>query len=279
MDLRNLSKTQPTVLNGHEGKKISAIQFQKNDKKNKETSSVTPKSKVDKSSPAQVATTSVTEKEESKRQVEKAQESKENRYGTIKQSTEISLTNSDIQSDASESMSQRKYSTENIMDPTGQGRKSHYTEHLRSRRQKIDKPATTKIDKNDLHLSEYGEAVSMHSSVLSTSSNVNKPVIPPIPRIQENNFFEMEKSDLRSMDVEMKDDRPSELDEFTDQQKEYIAKLLDEKLSRQRERMVSYFQNMQIEMIRQFQIQYLEMTEVMEEVIESKNRNKFVNNL
>lgn len=36
---------------------------------------------------------------------------------------------------------------------------------------------------------------------------------------------------------------------------------------------------MQVEMIRQFQIQYLELEQVISDVIESKNRSKFVNNL
>ena len=36
---------------------------------------------------------------------------------------------------------------------------------------------------------------------------------------------------------------------------------------------------MQIEMIHQFQIQYLEPDQVISDVIESKNRSKFINNL
>jgi hypothetical protein len=52
-----------------------------------------------------------------------------------------------------------------------------------------------------------------------------------------------------------------EFDDFTDQQKEFIQRIMDRKLGDQKEKLVGYFQNMQIEMIRQFQIQYLELSD------------------
>jgi hypothetical protein len=70
-----------------------------------------------------------------------------------------------------------------------------------------------------------------------------------------------------------------EFDDFTDQQKEFIQRVMDRKLGDQKEKLVGYFQNMQIEMIRQFQIQYLELSDWIDEAIQAKNRNKFINNL
>ena len=51
MDLRYLSKNHPVILNGHEGKSITSIQFQKNQKtkeKEKETNKSSTRSKTEK---------------------------------------------------------------------------------------------------------------------------------------------------------------------------------------------------------------------------------------
>lgn len=104
--------------------------------------------------------------------------------------------------------------------------------------------------------------------------------IPPIVKISENTLFDdPTNEDFRLIDAEMRGDKAGDFDDFTDQQKEYISNVLDQKLAKQREKLTNYFQNMQIEMIRQFQIQYLELSQVIDDVVESKNRSKFVNNL
>lgn len=59
--------------------------------------------------------------------------------------------------------------------------------------------------------------------------------------------------------------------------KSSLTKYLTNRLDEQRERLMSYFENIQIEMIRQFQMQYLELSDSIDEAIASKNRNKFIN--
>ena len=128
---------------------------------------------------------------------------------------------------------------------------------------------------SDAHLSAYGEPMSMHSSVLSTSSKNEVQTFEPEP----------EPEDFKDVDVEMRPQEEEEGEEriefqdFSEDQKKYISKLLDDKLKNQKEKLTKYFQNMQIEMIRQFQMQYFELEQMIDDVIESKNRTKFINTL
>ena len=83
------------------------------------------------------------------------------------------------------------------------------------------------------------------------------------------------KKEIRIEKLEIKDEKLIEFDDFTDIQKSYITNLLDEKLSIQREKMMDYFQNLQLEMIRQFQMQFLEISDVIEEAVEQKKKKDF----
>ena len=132
----------------------------------------------------------------------------------------------------------------------------------------------TKYDKFDgkesLHLSAYGEPMSMSASVMSSpqkNENNKEFKMEPIPKMADLDSKELEK-DVNMLDIDMRQDDFEEFDDFTDQQKEYIGEILDSKLSQQREKMMNYFQNVQLEMLRQFQIQYLELSQV----IEKKNK-------
>jgi hypothetical protein len=271
------------------GNNISSIEFKKNQKTKPTKPQMTSnRSRTEKNIPSSHSESNVNYSSESKPlEVSgvSSHEAKENRYGTRSKPNEKLLKpSSDSKQNASETMSQRKYSTENLAEVDNPLiKKSSYAENVRSKRQKIDPGEVVEYQsqKSDPHLSAYGEPVSMHSSVLSSSSKTNKSnrmEIPPIPKIQQNNFFEEDKEvGYRIMDVEMRDDKIDEFDDFTEQQKEYINSVLEEKLRNQREKLITYFQNMQIEMIRQFQIQQLELEQDIEDVIEAKNRSKFIN--
>mmetsp|Transcript_16995 Transcript_16995/g.14925 ORF Transcript_16995/g.14925 Transcript_16995/m.14925 type:complete len:130 (+) Transcript_16995:590-979(+) len=125
----------------------------------------------------------------------------------------------------------------------------------------------------------------MHSSILSSSGRSNNE----IPNSQNDsekayqNFSKETKLDLRkvvssdsrSKELEIKEDKTVEYDDFTENQKGYINKLLDEKLDIQREKMINYFQNIQLEMIRQFQMQYLELSDVIEGAVEGRKKEEF----
>ena len=268
---------------------ISSIEFKKNQKSNKPVKPQTTsnRSRTEKHIPSSHSESNVNYTSESKPlEVSgvSSHEAKENRYGTRSKPNEKLLkSSSGSKQNVSETMSQRKYSTENLTETDNPlAKKSSYAENVRSKRQKVDPGEIVEYQsqKSETHLSAYGEPVSMHSSVLSSKSknNSNQLEIPPIPKIQQNNFFEEDKEvGYRIMDVEMRDDKIDEFDDFTEQQKEYINNILEEKLRNQRERMITYFQNMQVEMIRQFQIQQLELEQDIEDVIEAKNRTKFVN--
>jgi hypothetical protein len=298
MDLRYLSKRAPTVLAGHDGKNITSIQFQKSKTKT-EKSGTSSKSRSQRniqnsSSAVNIINNEnqISGKEPSKNVLDiSATEIKDNKIlnkEETKFSTKSRLADKLLEkSNMNElNVSQNNYKTEDILFDKETKKKSFYEkpsygEHLSN---KSKKSAPDEVDgygnHADAHLSDYGIPVSMHGSVVSSSSrsNMKEVEIPPIIQIPENNIFEDDfKSDFRMLDVEMKDDKMLEYDDFTQDQKQYVENLLDDKLSQQREKMMDYFQNMQIEMIRQFQIQYLELTDVIEGAVKTKERNKFIN--
>lgn len=301
MDLRYLSKRAPTVLSGHDNKNISSIQFQKSkgkSEKSSASSSSSNKSRTEKNIQSSSSATNirndedrVTPKEPNKSMIEtshgltkdtKIVMKEESKYSSKSRQTDKLLDRSKL---IEANMSQTNVKSEDMVSDKGPKKKSFYeksayAEHLRN---KSKKNSPDKLEdygiKNDPHLSDYGEPASMHSSVISSSSrsNIKEVEIPPIKRIPDNAYEDDMKDDFRMMDVEMKDDRMSEFDDFTTDQKQYIENLLQDKLTQQREKMMGYFQNMQIEMIRQFQIQYLELTDVIESAVKTKQRNKFIN--
>lgn len=301
MDLRYLSKRAPTVLSGHDNKNITSIQFQKSkgkSEKSSASSSSSNKSRAERNiqssnSAANIRNNEdrITPKEPNKSMIETSHGLQKDTKIATKEESKISSKSRQRdklldRSNLNEAnISQANYKSEELVsDKDGKKKsfyqKSAYAEHLRN---KSKKSSPAKIEdygiKNDPHLSDYGEPASMHSSVISSSSqsNIKEIEIPPIKRIPDNVYEDDMKDDFRMMDVEMKDDRMSEFDDFTTDQKQYIENLLQDKLSQQREKMMDYFQNMQIEMIRQFQIQYLELTDVIENAVKTKQRNKFIN--
>jgi hypothetical protein len=299
MDLRYLSKRAPTVLAGHDGKNITSIQFQKSKTKT-EKSGTSSKSRTQRniqnsSSAVNIINNEnqISAKEPNKNMLNiSTTEIKDNKIinrEETKFSTKSSRQTDKLleKSNMSEvNVSQNNYKTEDILFDKEAKKKSYYDkpsygEHLSSKSKKSTPDEVDGYGNHaDAHLSDYGVPVSMHSSVVSSSSrsNVKEIEIPPIIQIPENNIFEDDfKNDYRMLDVEMKDDKMLEYDDFTQDQKQYVENLLDNKLSQQREKMMDYFQNMQIEMIRQFQIQYLELTDVIEVAVKTKERNKFIN--
>lgn len=147
-------------------------------------------------------------------------------------------------------------------------------------------------------MSAYGEPISAHSSVLSVSEVADSKEENSMHNGRSHKSGRRERSE-RDKPSKVKEIQPPEPipdypmdlqdlgdvdegvtglgDEFTDQQKEFVSELLDEKLTEQRDKLMNYFQNMQLEMIRQFQIQYLELADVIDSTIESKNRKRFIN--
>jgi hypothetical protein len=244
LDLRYLSKSAPTILSGHEGKSISSLNFQNNYKSEKSSSKVLGM---------------------------RDNRSRSNNFGTTQSESAIQK-NEETKSDSKASF-KSSVSKENRYDSRlkGEANKEEKIGADITPRQKMMRNPINEID-SDAHLSAYGEPMSMHSSVLSSSSK------------NEAHTFEPElEEEFKDVDVEMRpqeeDEENIEFQDFSDDQKKYISKLLDEKLKIQKEKLSKYFQNMQIEMIRQFQIQYFELEQVIEDVIESKNRTKFVNSL
>lgn len=167
---------------------------------------------------------------------------------------------------------------------------SNYAEKLKARRspkgkdldrkteksEKLEKP--DRAEKTDPHLSAYADEISAHSSAMSNSSRPTKktdpPPIPKIPQIKEANPFEIEDQVLVT-EPDAKDEKIIEYDDFTEKQKKYIDKLLNDKLSTQKEKMIEYFQSVQLEMVRQFQLQYLELSDVLENAVEEKQKRDF----
>ena len=161
---------------------------------------------------------------------------------------------------------------------------SAYADRIRSRKSpKAKEESDYMSEKSEPHLSAYAEEYSVQSSAIShTSKYKHQTPIPPITHLKENNMLndEEEAKELgieafEEKETEIKDEKMIEYDDFTDKQKGYISNLLEEKLTLQRERMLNHFQNMQIEMVRQFQIQYLEIAETIEKAVENKKKREF----
>lgn len=244
LDLRYLSKSAPTILSGHEGKSISSLSFQNNYKSEKSTSKVLGmrdnRSRSNNLGTTQ-SETAVQKNEETKSESKasfKSSVSKENRYG-------------------SRLKGELNKEEKLVVDTTP--------------RQTMKKSPVKEMD-SDAHLSAYGEPMSMHSSVLSSSS-----------KNETHTFEPAQEEEFKDVDVEMmphdegEGEEKLEFQEFSEEQKKYISRLLDDKLKIQKEKLTKYFQNMQIEMIRQFQMQYFELEQVIDDVIESKNRTKIIN--
>lgn len=279
----------PTVLNGHEGHSISSIEFKKSykasDKSSKTTSSKAKPKNLAQGSKS-VSGTSKNGDKSMDRSSQRSRDSKENKYKSKEGGKPEERGSKQI-----ETFSQRNYSSENVVEENKhEERKYRGSENPVNKRPKVAMPPNNKPNlieyksqHSDTHLSDYGEPVSYHSSVLDSSSSKERMQldIPPIVKVKSRDRDDERQAqqDVVMLDESSHNDNFKEIDDFTDQQKEYIQKLLDNKLDDQKERLMGYFQNMQIEMIRQFQIQYLELSQVIDDVLDSKNRNKFVNNL
>lgn len=290
MDLRVLSKTLPTVLNGHSGKYISSVQFMKPYKSSKTASEPkTTKAKVpgkttNSESFQQAATT--LEPRTSKNSTDNLHVDAKENFETVSEYRGISNDNKiEMSEDKTDTISQRKYSTRVLEESKYPAKKTTYERPVQNRI-KIDRLPISGDKSPSLHLSAYGEPVSAHSSVISTTSKIETrainidsiDAIEPISRHQRQDSDDnLNKRDIESIDAVMaKQDELEEFVDFTDQQKEYIQKVIDSRLSEQREKLANYFQNMQIEMIRQFQIQYLDLVELIENAAKKKNKSRFM---
>jgi len=266
---------------------ISAVEFMKMYKgeNSKGTSSRSKRSRAENSdTPPNDTRTNVSEEFKHLEESTPSRSSRENRYTQRRGVTEKLVKQvPDKSAVVGESISKRKYSNNNIAESKDYKKPIDYTEKeapkvLQKQRSKLD------YDRSDVHLSEYAESMSAHSSVMSSSSkdDSNQVVIPPIIKVNENNLFDMEEkdsNDFRMMDMDVKSSQVGQMNEFTDEQRQYIANLLDEKLTLQKEKLTTYFHNMQMEMLRQFQIQYMEIEESIENAVQVKKHKQFANYL
>ena len=98
----------------------------------------------------------------------------------------------------------------------------------------------------------------------------------PVDYIPKSNFSPSKTNHPIEPDVEMLPDYNLQGD-FSEEQKRtifrFIDELLEEKLAAQKERMMSNFQNLQIEMIRQFQTQYEELSSTLAATLESGQKD------
>lgn len=143
------------MLSNKDSKKFTSMEYRKSTRKTKDPTTInmsgrsrTEKHLINGSYSASYINQSEENKDDS-REYNFYPESKENRYDTRGQTTNKLIQGRDTTNEVvSDTISQRKYSTENILDQSNSSkRKSHYTEHLRHRRQKFDKGQV--MDYND----------------------------------------------------------------------------------------------------------------------------------